>query len=344
MEIKIKSLLEDEQEKEDELQKNISLGLQAVTLMEINVCPKCDKPIRYRSTDSKHPENIGLWKCFNCKEWFEQVSRRPRNQKYWGNHRAHEKDKEIITDKNLIKKSEFLEQLKKIDNIQSKSGRKIGGNRARKYKAYLSFLYLTGARVQEIIGYKIYKEDHIDWYYKPIMKSQISIIQKDLDKFLKVANMPIFKRKMLKGVVPTRNCVIYFKHDKPFIEYILDYIKHNRIYEGMPLFHSPRTSYLDRDSKYESLSPAQCNNICKNITYPIDNSDPENNERREAFNHYFRHLRLSHLAKYYGFNDTKLRNFIGWADNKMAGKYAHLGEEEMIDALTTSNYTGETFD
>ena len=45
--------------------------------------------------------------------------------------------------------------------------------------------------------------------------------------------------------------------------------------------------------------------------------------------HYIRHLRASHLTKYYGYSDTDLRTALGWASASMSARYTHSDEEAL---------------
>lgn len=45
--------------------------------------------------------------------------------------------------------------------------------------------------------------------------------------------------------------------------------------------------------------------------------------------HYLRHLRASHLVKYYGYSDTELRAALGWASTSMSARYTHSDEESL---------------
>jgi len=42
------------------------------------------------------------------------------------------------------------------------------------------------------------------------------------------------------------------------------------------------------------------------------------------FNHFFRHMRTTHLTVDYGFTAQELKKFFGWASSKMADSYSHL--------------------
>jgi len=44
--------------------------------------------------------------------------------------------------------------------------------------------------------------------------------------------------------------------------------------------------------------------------------------------HYLRHCRATHLTEIYGFNDTALCHFFGWANRNMASRYAKLRDIE----------------
>lgn len=52
-------------------------------------------------------------------------------------------------------------------------------------------------------------------------------------------------------------------------------------------------------------------------------------ENFRTTNHYWRHVRCSHLKVLHGYDDGMLQKFIGWSDSRMAARYTHLDIEDM---------------
>lgn len=52
----------------------------------------------------------------------------------------------------------------------------------------------------------------------------------------------------------------------------------------------------------------------------------------DTFNHYFRHLRITHLVQQ-GFTDQELVQFVGWQDSKPAAVYTHLRWQDVAKKL-----------
>ena len=109
-------------------------------------------------------------------------------------------------------------------------------------------------------------------------------------KFLIINNVWCLKRK----APIKRNIPICIEKEQEFMKYIYDYVV--------------------------DLDPGD-------ILFPISRQHAYNIVRKfkdEAFPHYFRHLRLTNLAKDYGFNSAELRQYTGWTDDKPASHYVHL--------------------
>ena len=264
----------------------------------IKVCPNCDKPVYFQRNKDKK------FKCYVCDEWFEQVVERERGTG-WDNER---KRKTYITDSELITKKELIER---IDNLKSKNR-----HHNLKYQALIAFLYLTAARVEEVVGLIKRVSGETKEQRKvqvrgaeAIRINQITFENLNDEPFMVVNNMPTLKRKLKSkdaygkeiNRIPTRTTGIWIRDDKELASYIKSYIDSLReINPMLPLFKMTYQRAWQISSMIQIL--------------------PEKN----AFNHYWRHLRLSHLAGNYGFTDMQLQQYVGWANTNMAGKYVHL--------------------
>lgn len=300
---------------------------------EINVCPDCDKAVYYVSSDRKNPKAPKKWKCYYCNMWFDTPKVRPRLDSHWKPDRKHKRKKEIIQDINLITKKELVKQLAEMSTNYPKIKSRLLRN-----QAYIAFLYLTAARVQEVLGLRNYYTRLI--VYPPILKKQISYKEIQGKDCMVIENMPVYKRKLQQGNVPLRNCVIIIEHEKELVKYIQDYIKKSVLYPNQALFWSNTPFTMKKGEASPVITYQTGIGIANLIKYPLNNMD-DSTKDRQGFNHYFRHLRLSHLAKNYGFNDTLLRTYVGWADSRMAAKYTHLGVDALAGAMINSGYKPE---
>lgn len=296
----------------------------------IPVCPKsdCNKPVYYKSYSKKDQTVPQLWRCYHCNNWFEKPAFRKRNQQYWGN-RTQAIKKIELHDRHCIKNKELIKQIRGLEKLKSKDGKAlIPFKKVLTVQAFIAFLYLTAARVEEVVGMRDQKTREM--VYPPIIRKQISFEYIDEQECMIVTAMPVFKRKMQNNEVPTRSCVVVVRDEPELIKIIKDYLNLKIKYDDMALFASNYRGFAEEKSP--TITYQTAGNWCKFITFPLNNLD-EKSTRRPAFNHYFRHLRISHLAQLYGMNDTELRNYVGWSSSAMAAKYAHLGINEMAKRM-----------
>lgn len=165
-------------------------------------------------------------------------------------------------------------------------------------KAIVSLLYLSARRVREIVG-RTYKGDV--WpgiYLKDIREDMLPTGDMAL-----IMNCRILKKGLSKAHV--FNEVILDLEDEPFITHIKDWIEHQR--------SSGREKLIE-------LSQSRVYNILKEI-------DP-----RIVGAHWFRHQRLSHLAR--TLDPYQLTEQIGfWEDVRPAITYVHGRVDDYLDAV-----------
>ncbi len=253
------------------------------TRPKIKVCPKCNRPIYFKRKD-------GRYKCYGCGDLINDNDIKVRVKiKAW----AGTGSKRILTDDDIITRNELLSKIRAMEGERS----------LIKKQALVSFLYLTAARVEEVVGminHKLSTKEQRIYTVDPVKKNQLSFKELDGEDYLVIERMPILKRRTKDGRPPRRNVPIYVDNDKEFIEYIQRYIQ-------------------DKDME----------DILFNMTYQrawqISNEiiiDKLKGSR--GFNHYWRHLRLTHFAEDYGFQDLELQQYVGWENTLMASKYTHL--------------------
>jgi integrase len=160
-------------------------------------------------------------------------------------------------------------------------------------RALLSFLYLTGCRISEVVRYKHRSKD---WKGEPIKKDQVEI-QSD---FIIIHNVRVLKtRKEIRfKKVPIR--VNSLEH--PFINQFLEYF--NKI--------SDPNAYLFDITRQRAFQ------ILKTVG---------------IFPHLLRHTRVTHLISDYDFSVPQLQKFFGWIKWDSAGEYAHLDIRDIMKKL-----------
>jgi len=254
-------------------------------------CDVCSKGVYYFKKNDN--PNHNLYKCYHCKQWVT-TTESPRDNVYWPNDR---KKKTHIDVMDLISKKQLLDKLSTMKDCKN----------IMKYKALISFLYLTASRVEEVVG--LVNQHTRDMIVEPLRISQVSFETEGGQDFMVIKNIPSLKRKINKkdafgndqGLIPRRTVGVLIKDERELVKYIQDYLllveEKNT---GLPLF---------------KMSYQWAWAISSRIAI---------NEEKNAFNHYWRHLRLSHLAEHYGFTDMQLQQYVGWANTNMASKYVHL--------------------
>lgn len=181
-------------------------------------------------------------------------------------------------------------------------------------KALVSFLYLTGCRIEEVVKYIIERNPKRELtnkqtkkkYSAPILeriKQGNGIKKKQLifeDDNLTIYNIRCLKRKKdnaIKRTIP----ILLKEKEKPFVKLIQEYIKE-----------------LDREQELFPITRARAYQILSEIG---------------LFPHYLRHLRLTHLVIDYNFSNEHLRRFTGWTSGKPTDEYVHLSAEDLLEKM-----------
>jgi integrase len=193
--------------------------------------------------------------------------------------------------------------------------------------AFISFLFLTGARVSEVIGLPVTDPDTghpikpLKYELPPINKRQITKFMQpnNPDLMWKVSNLPVLKRRNETKynpeehkeykVYPRRDVIIPVKFDKELISIIDKWLSY--IEEGKPVF---------------SFTRRRASQICYYF--------------HAKYNHFWRHIRATDLATRFNFNPIQQQHFFGWSTSKMADRYSHLQTTNLINSMYVG-YQGE---
>lgn len=212
------------------------------------------------------------------------------------------KKKIEIDDSDLLTREELFSKIKNID-----------GEKKLMNQAFISCLYLPAARVEEITG--LINQVRRNRINEPLKKNQISFERIEGTEFMIFKKLPILKRKLKNDRIPTRNVPILVENEIPLVNYIKEYIKTKE--DDEPLFN---------------ITYQQGWNISKRIMI---------NDDLNAFNHYWRHLRLTHLAENYDYSSLDLQQFVGWANTLMASKYTHFNWQTLAKKQMRVKYNNQ---
>lgn len=195
----------------------------------------------------------------------------------------------------------------------------VSKRKALRDKALIALLYLTGARIEEITGMKDINGQYV---VAPLKRSQIDY-DFDNPSFALVKEMPVLKRradlkvdidKKVVLLTPKRNVPINTVFESDYWGYVQRYLN---LFDSVAQ-HKESIGQLHEDYLFK-ISPEHCWRIV--------------NKSTGMFCHLFRHTRASHLVEYYGFGDSELRTFFGWATGAMAATYVHLNVENIMKRM-----------
>ena len=172
---------------------------------------------------------------------------------------------------------------------------KLGTIKSVKHKAFFTFLYLLGARIEEIVGLPA-KE------YQPVMKYQFEEkVSSEGKEMIVVRNVRTLKTK--KGS-DFRHIPISKETEKDFLAILLPYVQ--EVPNDKPLFNYSRTYSWQLAKHYFG---------------------------QEWFPHWFRHTRATHLASEYNFTTNDLVQYFGWKDVNRTLTYVHLNWDNLAKKM-----------
>ena len=206
------------------------------------------------------------------------------------------------------------------------------------HKAFVAILYLTGARIREIIPYKAaewrkrikntkmpdgsIKKEKIHYWFERNWKGLTNrqIIEKE-----ELGNDKTMKTICLFENVPTekrRGELYWDKQNQRWIE------KSRTVWRKIPVSQEKDGALLDLIADYSKTIQNQDAPL-----FPwyktkgrriITSFDPE------WFPHLMRHARLTHLAVEEDFKDMELKQLTAWVDTRPSEKYVHLQWKDIV--------------
>jgi len=153
-------------------------------------------------------------------------------------------------------------------------------------RALFSLLYLTGARIGEIV--------------KRVKKKDFEFIRFQNKQFMIVE---LYTEK--NRLHPLRRTPISIEKEKELVDYV--------------------TQYMENLEDEDYLFPFTKQRAWQIINLILRYNKPRNRKNKFMnANHFLRHCRLTHLVTNYDFTDQDLVQFTGWANSIPAKSYMHL--------------------
>jgi len=178
--------------------------------------------------------------------------------------------------------------------------RLVKGKRTKlRNQALITFLYLTAARVEEVIGGTFGKNK--EYYVPAITRGDIKIQEFKGQEFLVVKNVITLKRRGNPKKF-TRTIPINCKAERQFLYYIYKYLD-TKEWEA-PLFK------ITRDMVYKIVK-----------------------EQTGWYPHFLRDLRNTHLVQLYNLSSFALWRLNNWARLEMAERYVRLSAKDIMKGM-----------
>ena len=205
-----------------------------------------------------------------------------------GRRRVPEQVQEHITSEMIARKIDLVEGAKPLRN-----------------RALIALLYLSGARVSEIVKNK--KKG-----YEGLRMSQLQVWDHEGHQMVKLVGVPCLKRRKS---LRKRDIPINAQAEKELTKHLKAYLQ----------VLSQRASLEDPDP---ILFP-----ITRQRAWAIIKSN------LDLWPHYFRHARNTVLVTEYGFGSHELKSYNGWTSTIPADSYVHLDVRHIANKLLAKNTT-----
>lgn len=164
-----------------------------------------------------------------------------------------------------------------------------------KHKAFFTFLYLVGGRIEEVVGMPSKQ-------YDPIMGHQIEEkLSNEGKPMIVINNVRTLKTGKTNDF---RHIPISKEKEQDFLQILTPYL--NDVAKDQPIFKYNRTYAWQLAKKYFG---------------------------REWFPHWFRHTRATRLSEDYEFTANDLQQFFGWRDIRRTTTYVHLNWQSLAKKM-----------
>jgi len=173
--------------------------------------------------------------------------------------------------------------------------KKVEGIKKLRDRALICCLYLTGARISEIVRYN-------DKFYPGFKASQIKYEKHKGEDLVIFTNIPILKNRKRKRKL--RNIPVISNKDMDY--FLIELFRYVQGLSG----ENPVLFPISRVRAWQIV-----------------------NQHLGLFPHYLRHLRTTHLVVVHGFDPASLREFHGWANSAPADTYTHLNWRNIADKM-----------
>lgn len=216
---------------------------------------------------------------------------------------------ELTKNKQALK---IIQRYELLDKIES-----FTGPYALRNKALVSFLYLTGCRVEEVC--KFIKEKNL----KRIRKNKVT---------KEISSAPILERQQIGE--PLKKKQVEFRENNVIIHNVRCLKRRSvQIVRSIPVPKKEREhAFISFVLAYMlELQPEDyLFDLTRQRIYVILSGVG-------LYPHYLRHLRMSHLAVDYNFSSADLKQFTGWTTSKTADEYIHLNITDLVNKMAKAD-------
>lgn len=218
--------------------------------------------------------------------------------------------------KDIIEQNKELPILKRYELIDKI--RQLQTNNITRDQALVCFLYLTGCRIEEVVRFIKEKNPNRQVVQKTNENGMVRSYK---------VNKPILERTT-EGH-PIRKKQVEIHQDTIMVYGVRSLKRKKSLLRNIPIIRNDRESWfidtflthlnrLEDDDYLFDITRIRAYQILKEIG---------------LFCHYLRHIRLSHLAMDYDFNNQEIKQFTGWTSSRPADTYVSLNVTHLTDKM-----------